>query len=248
MKILLDCGHCLQGADTGAQDNGYREENCTREIGYKVKAKLESLGHTVVVVSCDSASSVGEALAYRVNKANSNGGDLFISIHLNAGGGHGAEVYTYGGKPVPQANEILEAICSLGYKNRGIKDGSNLYVIKNTNMRAMLVECCFIDTDDMDKYNAENIANAIVKGITGQTASKPKQAVQYCGYLLKKNSNYDINVKRVQEALTSKGYNCYGADGCFGNNTYGAVLRFQRANGLEQDGIVGQLTWSKLFN
>ena len=45
MKINLDMGHTLSGADTGAEGCGRREQDCTREIGYKVKAKLEALGH-----------------------------------------------------------------------------------------------------------------------------------------------------------------------------------------------------------
>lgn len=36
----------------------------------------------------------------------------------------------------------------------------------------MLIECCFCDNrNDMNRYNAENMANAIVKGLVGQTTS-----------------------------------------------------------------------------
>lgn len=266
MKILLDCGHCLSGADTGAQGNGYKEQDCTREIGYKVKAKLEALGHSVMVVSCDSSSSVGESLAYRVNKANSNGGDLYISIHLNAGGGVGTEVYTYGAKHFTEADNVLKEICALGYQNRGIKDGSHLYVVRNTNMKAMLVECCFIDSSDMQKYNADNFANAIVKGITGQTINVSSPAAKSTGWVAKLQGSigadvdnipgpqtlgkcpllkYGMNnqvVKLLQEKLG------IAADGIFGNQTLIAVQQFQKAHGLQADGIVGQNTWRKLLS
>ena len=97
MKILLDMGHTLSGADTGAEGCGRREQDCTREIGYKVKAKLEALGHTVVVCSKDSCSSLMDSLSYRANTANNAGGDLYIAIHLNAfnNNAYGTEVYTY---------------------------------------------------------------------------------------------------------------------------------------------------------
>lgn len=193
MKILLDMGHCLSGADTGAVGNGKTEQQCTREIGYKVKSKLEALGHTVIVCSCDSAKSVGESLAYRVNKANSNGGDIYISIHLNAGGGHGTEIYTWGGKPFTEASKVLDNIVGLGYRNRGIKDGSNLYVIRNTKMKSMLIECCFMDSKtDMGKYNAEAFANAIVKGITGQSIKEVNTAPKYDESIPESNSIFKI--------------------------------------------------------
>lgn len=172
MKILLDMGHTLSGADTGAEGCGRREQDCTREIGYKVKAKLEALGNTVVVCSKDSCSSLMDSLSYRANTANNAGGDLYLAIHLNAfnGAAYGTEVYTYGGKKFDKAEEVLKNIEDLGYYNRGIKDGSSLYVIKNTSMSAMLIECCFIDNEsDMNIYNPEALSDAIVKGITGTT-------------------------------------------------------------------------------
>ena len=271
MKILLDMGHCLSGADTGAIGNGRKEQDCTREIGEKVKSKLESLGHTVIICSCDNANSLGESLAYRVNKANKNGGDLYISIHLNAGGGYGIEIFTYGGKPFIEATRTLESFVALGLKNRGIKDGSDLYVIKNTAMESMLVECCFMDTNDMDKYNAESFTNAIVKGITGQVASVPTSVivqpiVPIDYWVARLQSTIGANadnipgpqtlslcplvkpgmisnvVKLLQEKLK------VGSDGIFGPQTLRVVKDFQSKNGLVADGIVGKNTWSKLLN
>lgn len=170
MRILLDMGHTLSGADTGAIGFGRKEQDCTREIGYKLKSILEKSGHSVVVVSIDNASTLGQSLSYRVNKANNTGGDIYISIHLNAfnGNAYGTEVYTYGSKEFTEAKNVLANITALGYNNRGIKDGSGLYVIRNTNMKSMLIECCFIDSYiDMKKYNADNFAEAIAKGIVG---------------------------------------------------------------------------------
>ncbi|MCB2354327.1 N-acetylmuramoyl-L-alanine amidase [Clostridium estertheticum] len=168
-KFLLDMGHCLKGFDTGTQGYGKREEICTREVGYKVKSKLEALGHTVIIVSCDSANSVIESLAYRVDTANRIGGDLYIAIHLNSGGGFGTEIYTYNAKIFTEASNILKNFVGLGLTDRGIKDGSHLYVIHNTDMKSLLVECCFMDSkSDMDVYNSDKMSDAIVLGITGQ--------------------------------------------------------------------------------
>ncbi|EKN40224.1 hypothetical protein CFSAN001627_21049, partial [Clostridium botulinum CFSAN001627] len=58
------------------------------------------------------------------------------------------------------------------YTNRGLKDGYGLYVLKHTKAKAMLIECCFCDNaGDMNRYNAENMANAIEKGLVGKTTS-----------------------------------------------------------------------------
>ncbi len=215
MKINLDMGHTLRGGDTGAEGCGRREQDCTREIGYKVKAKLEALGHSVCVCSIDSASTLNESLSARVNRANENGGDLYVSIHLNAGGGHGTEVYTYQGRELSAARNVLNNICSLGYTNRGLK-GASLYVVNHTNMPAMLIECCFIDSEsDMARYNAEEIANAIVKGLVGQTS----------------NSTINVNVqqssssvssdwvRRLQEESNRQGFSNQAVDGIPGPNT-----------------------------
>ena len=53
-------------------------------------------------------------------------------------------------------------------------------------------------------------------------------------------------VRRLQELLNKKGFDCGAADGIFGSKTYAAVVAFQKANGLSADGIVGPLTWGKL--
>jgi len=169
MKIGIDMGHTLSGADYGAV--GIEVESVlTREVGNKVIKKLQNLGHNVVNCTVDYASSVGHSLQERVQRANNNNVDLFISIHFNCFNGHafGSEVWTYGGKAFNEASNVLYELGHL-FKIRDIKDGSKLYVIKNTKMKAMVIECCFCDNEgDMRIYNSEYIANAIVRGLTGQ--------------------------------------------------------------------------------
>lgn len=54
-------------------------------------------------------------------------------------------------------------------------------------------------------------------------------------------------VKTLQEKLNAKGFDSGNVDGIFGAKTYAAVTAFQKANNLGVDGIVGKLTWAKLY-
>jgi len=54
------------------------------------------------------------------------------------------------------------------------------------------------------------------------------------------------DVKALQERLNFLGYNCGKVDSDFGVNTEKAVKKFQKANKLTQDGIVGEKTAHKL--
>ena len=49
-------------------------------------------------------------------------------------------------------------------------------------------------------------------------------------------------VERLQSLLEERGFSSGGADGCFGARTRYAVQAFQKAAGLQPDGIVGPLT------
>lgn len=55
------------------------------------------------------------------------------------------------------------------------------------------------------------------------------------------------DVKELQRALKAKGFDPQGTDGHFGANTRKAVVAFQRASGLKDDGIVGKDTLAALF-
>lgn len=56
-------------------------------------------------------------------------------------------------------------------------------------------------------------------------------------------------VRSAQLLLIGRGQSCgkYGADGEIGQDTYNAIVAFQRACGLQQDGIIGAQTWARLI-
>jgi N-acetylmuramoyl-L-alanine amidase len=168
MKIVLNAGHTVAGAGTGAI--GHIIESIeARKIVNAVKRYLDMKGHDVTVVNIDKAPSQAEYLASAVRKANEVNIDLFVSIHFNAGNSQGCECYTWKGKRISAAIGVCGELQKLGFRNRGVKDGSNLYVIKKTKAEAVLIEVCFCDNrNDVELYKrlgVNRVAQAITRGI-----------------------------------------------------------------------------------
>lgn len=181
MKIAIDEGH-NRGQDQGAVAIG-NENVMNIQTGEKVIAKLQALGHQVLraIDHVPQGVDVRTSLNDRVAAANNWGADLYVSIHANCGGGHGTEVWIGSESSKETATRIVNNITALGYANRGVKvqgvDGPHLCVLQYTKMPALLIEQCFVDSkEDMQKWNSESMADAIVDGITGQAVQKPVSA------------------------------------------------------------------------
>ncbi|WP_394899395.1 N-acetylmuramoyl-L-alanine amidase [Clostridium paraputrificum] len=177
MIIGVDKGHTVQNGGVCGACGLLKESVENRPVGNKVIEKLRILGHTVIDCSCDYSKDRNEQLAAIVKRANAQKLDLFLSLHLNAGGGTGAEVYTTNTSGAKQeAKKLIDTYCNrTGFKNRGYKY-AEFYVLRHTVAPAMLIEMAFVDTEaDFKKWNdlgAELIANAIVEGITGQVVQE----------------------------------------------------------------------------
>ena len=172
MKISVNAGHTASGAGYGAVYKGFRESELTREVVKALIPKLKARGHVVHNSTVDTATSQTAYLKKVCQLADASGAELFISVHCNASAtrkGYGVECFTWRGAKVPQATKICAEMAKLGFRNRGVKDGSGLYVVRNTKAVAILVELFFLDnyTDRklyMD-HGAEKIAEAIARAI-----------------------------------------------------------------------------------
>lgn len=178
-KVAIDMGHNLpQAKDTGATYNNQTEDYYTMEIGLRLKSILEQNGIMVIntTPSADSiTSSVKESLDRRIDVANQNNVDLFLSIHLNSASNtsaSGVETWIKDDNSRRIAEKISSNISSsIGIPDRGAKVSSNshqgdLYVLKNSDVNAVLLECFFLSNqDDVEKYNVDKVANAIARAI-----------------------------------------------------------------------------------
>ena len=170
MKFGIDIGHNCPPHDTGAVGIA-REDVLNKDVGTRLIQKLVAAGHSVINCTPSQAASLTDSLRQRVNKANANQVDIFVSIHFNAfsptDNPRGSEVYAVSNAGKAIAQPVLNEIVKLGFKNRGVKNTA-FFVLRNTSMPAILVECCFLDsTADMNLYDAEKMAEAIKVGLIG---------------------------------------------------------------------------------
>ena len=270
MKIAVRGGHCPRVPGASKFIDELTED---RKVKESVIKYLKQLGNEVLdVTPPDNTNSSSVDLSNGVNRANLFNADLFVSIHFNKAydvynGFLGSEVCVY--TPFDTAQRVVNGLASLGFKNRGQKVRTNLYELKHTNMKAMIIEVCFVESiADVGLYKklgydliGKTIAQAITnKNITisnvtnsNNTDNWIKRLKEECnkqGFssypTCRKGARGNIT-KLLQEKLVSLGYNTNGIDGIFGIGTEKAVMSFQKSNGLLIDGIVGKNTWSKLL-
>jgi N-acetylmuramoyl-L-alanine amidase len=172
MKIAINAGHTKTGVGSGACYKGFNEGEITRAVASSLARFLRQDGHQIIDATVDKAPTQNAYLRGVCARANASDADLLISIHCNASATHlgkGVEAYTWKGKKHKQAINMCKNFADLDFKNRGVKDGSKLYVIKHTTAKAILIELFFLDNSTdralYMKHGADRVAKAIADAI-----------------------------------------------------------------------------------
>ena len=180
IKIYIDQGHNPSGFNTGAEGNGFFEQDISYDIGQRLFRLLSSNPNFEVKLSRPTPSTIlgtsnASSLTTRVRDANSWGADVFISLHTNASNNEnatGSEALVYrtdGGVADRLAEDILDEMTrATGLRNRGVIARPGLYVLRRTNMPAVLVEMGFItnpDDAELMVYSPDLFARGIYRGI-----------------------------------------------------------------------------------
>ncbi|MBQ9748757.1 MAG: N-acetylmuramoyl-L-alanine amidase [Clostridia bacterium] len=179
IRIYVDQGHNPVNPNAGAEGNGYREQDLVYTIGKSLEALLNANPNFEARTSRNSpdeilGTSTTSSLAIRVNEANAWGADAFLSLHANASAqsrasGSEAFVYSTTSPAFVLAENVLVGLSeATGLMNRGVYPRPTLYVLRKTQMPAVLLEIGFITNAGDAALMAENpdlIARGIYNGI-----------------------------------------------------------------------------------
>jgi N-acetylmuramoyl-L-alanine amidase len=229
--IALDDGHglntigkrtpMLPGSSTFMHENEFNRA----VVGY-LDTELKRCGfRTIHVAPGDS----DVALSTRVKTANDAIADLYLSIHANANTGvwgtwGGIETFVY---PKGESTRIGKACHNrlnggTKLRDRGVKDGSHLYVIKYTKMPAVLFEAAFMDNLEeakllisdnyrkecakeiaqgvCDAYGVKYVGEVVKQAINPKPVENPRKQVRV---IIETNN---VNGAKIAEDFIGRGY------------------------------------------
>ncbi len=177
--IVLDAGH--GGFDPGKVGvSGELEKEINLAITQKLKDYLEYSGAQVVLTREDEkglSNKKREDMNKRKQIINNSGADILVSIHQNSfpqENCKGAQVFYYAssddGKVLAQSIQTAIKTFVDPENNRLVKDSSSYFVLKQTNIPSVIVECGFLSNYEEAKRLAsddyqDKIAWAVYIGI-----------------------------------------------------------------------------------
>jgi N-acetylmuramoyl-L-alanine amidase len=149
--VVLDAGH-YSGCANGNAALGYKEDECVLDLSKRLEKLLAARGVEVHQTRTDGTCV---SLAERCAVSNHLKPDLFVSLHTNANtdascSGYGVMIYGAGGMRETAAKALTAQAKAAGiplWGETGIHCDPNLYVLKDTDAPAVLIEHGFHTND-----------------------------------------------------------------------------------------------------
>ena len=187
-SIVIDAGH--GEPDGGAvSKSGVKEAGLNLEIALKLKEELDALGYNVImtrdtennIADEDKQSSIRKMkvsdINNRINIVNSSEADMLISIHMN--NFENSKYYGWQSfyKKGCEYSKLIAENIQMGISNNIERENnrvalqiSNIKLIDNSNIPAVIVECGFLSNPEdlrlllTEEYKIQ-IVNGIIDGI-----------------------------------------------------------------------------------
>jgi len=187
LTVALDPGHGGYDGGARAMDSGIWEKELTLQIAQAIEKELTARGAAVVFTRtkdvCLAEEGSGKArkradLQKRLDIAEEADADVFLSIHLNEyrdRSESGPQVFYQKGADAGRllAGAMQEALIqALRPAKERKANAGDYYVLRNTALPAVLVECGFLSNAEeekklLDKAYQRRIAQAVANGLDG---------------------------------------------------------------------------------
>jgi len=174
VTVVIDAGH--GGHDRGGiPGQRISEKDMTLDVAQRLRNVLAASGYRVVMTR---DSDVFIPLATRVAIANSYRNAIFVCVHFNATkrmGAGGIETYFYSRDSLPLASAVHYYVAGgAPSANRGVRR-RGYYVLRKTNIPAVLVECGFLTNPTEGAYAQtasyrQKLAEEIAAGVRGRNS------------------------------------------------------------------------------
>lgn len=195
-SIMLDLAHLDNERDNGASYLGYNEREIVNDITIQLSDRLQDLGYNIKFTR-DYNTPI--SLNNRIELANSQDNDFYISIHANSSktkNNGGVEVYcSKGGDAEILANEITKNISDdLNMNNRGVKD--DIYYTRHIKDKTgVIAEIGFINNEsDLNKMinEKDKFVSSLVNSIENTYKTKDITNISYQHEVKKPTKTFDM--------------------------------------------------------
>ena len=183
MKIACTVGHSIlkSGQTTSASGAVNEYQWCKKFVPILVDTfKSQGVDADLIICPEKQFSKAAEEKPYKLGRINGKKYDLVIESHLNAfnGSAKGTEVLYYptSTKSKEYAQRVNDKLDDI-FTDRGIKSRTDLYILRDTDCPAILIEYFFCDNkEDYSKADTDEemqlIANKVVEGVLNKEIQK----------------------------------------------------------------------------